>query len=81
VLGELREVSQRRYVSPVRVAEIHVGLKETNQAFAWLQKADQGRAFHLIFLLVDPIWDPLRSDPRWKTLLQRMYFPDVPSGR
>ncbi|MEW5978626.1 MAG: tetratricopeptide repeat protein [Acidobacteriota bacterium] len=78
VLIELGELSKRRYVSPVGVAAIYSGLREKDQAFAWLKRAHQERAFDETFLLVDPRWDPLRSDPRWKSVLRSMNFPDVP---
>ena len=54
-------------------AVIYLGLGEKDQAFAWLEKAYEERS--LIFLSnlkVDPLWDPLRSDPRFTDLLRRI---------
>ena len=74
VLEELRELSQRRYVSPYSIATIYVGLGDKDQAFEWLQKAYQDRSAWLIHLhlKVDPRLDSLRSDPRFTALLKKM---------
>lgn len=37
-----------------------------------LEKAHQERAGWMTFLKVDPIWDPIRSAPRFSELLRRM---------
>jgi TolB-like protein len=72
VVGELREQSKLRYVSPYLMALIYTGLDEKDQAFAWLEKAFEERSNNLIFLKVEPIFDPLRSDPRFTDILRRM---------
>jgi hypothetical protein len=53
---------------------IHWGDKE--QAFEWLQKGYDQRDFFITQLKVDPIYDPLRSDPRFHSLLRRLNFPE-----
>ena len=50
----------------------YVGLGDKEQAFAWLEKAEQERSLGLFFLKTDPLMDPLRSDPRFRTLLKRI---------
>lgn len=47
-------------------------LGEREQALRWLQKAYEGRNFYLVFVGVDPLFDDLRSDPRFQDLLRRM---------
>ncbi len=72
VLEELKAVSKQEYAYAPGFARIYTGLGDKDQAFAWLEKAYAERATPLYFLKVDPIWDPLRSDPRFNDLLRRI---------
>lgn len=71
-LDELREMSKRHYVSPYLFAVVYVGLGDKDQAFAWLDKAYEDRSFFLIWLKVEPRFDSLRDDARYKDLLRRI---------
>ena len=75
ILTELLELSKRQYVPPFRIAIIYAGLGDKNQAFAWLEKAFQEREGKLAYLKVDPLFDNLRSDPRFADLLRRLRLP------
>ncbi|MEO6723825.1 MAG: protein kinase [Blastocatellia bacterium] len=67
-LRELEELAPRERISPIYVARIYVGLSNQEKAFAWLQKAYEERSDHLLSLKIDPIYDPLRADPRFAEL-------------
>jgi serine/threonine protein kinase/Flp pilus assembly protein TadD len=71
-LDALGDLASRRYVSPDCLAIVHIGLGEKDQAFAWLERAVEDRSEWLCKIRVDPVVDPLRSDPRFDALLQRM---------
>ena len=75
VLGQLEERSKRKYVPHFFIALIHIGLGEKDQAFDWLEKAYQERHPHLINLKVQPVYDPLRADPRFADLVRRVGLP------
>jgi len=72
VLAELKAASKQKYVNSASFARIYAGLGDKDQAFAWLEKGYEERSTPLYFLKVDPIWDPLRSDPRFNDLLCRI---------
>jgi tetratricopeptide (TPR) repeat protein len=73
VLNELTELSKQKYVPAWAMAEIYVGLGEKDRAFEWLEKAYEERFAGLLGgIKVDPVFDPLRSDPRFADLLRRM---------
>jgi Tol biopolymer transport system component/tetratricopeptide (TPR) repeat protein len=76
VLRELNELSAKRYVSPYHVAIIHCNLGDTEQALALLEQTYVNRDAWLIWLSVEPQLDPLRADPRFVDLLQRVYPPN-----
>jgi TolB-like protein/Flp pilus assembly protein TadD len=70
ILRELEGLSKRERVSPAYIARIHIGLGEKDRAFEWLRKAYEERSDHLLNIGVDPVYDPLRSDPRFIELLR-----------
>jgi TolB-like protein/Tfp pilus assembly protein PilF len=69
VLKQLNALSSQRYVSPYDIAMVHVGLQETDEAFAWLQRAFEQRSLWLGYLNVEPQFDRLRSDQHFQALL------------
>jgi serine/threonine-protein kinase len=74
MLAELNEMSKQAYVSPYDLAILYVGLGDKNRAIEQLNRAYDDRAGWIIYLKVEPIFDPLRSDPRFAELLSRMKF-------
>src|SRR5882672_6721975 len=73
VLDKLTQLSKQMHVPPSYIAAIHVGLVEKDKAFEWLEKGYEERSIGFGFgINPDPIWDPLRSDPRFADLLRRM---------
>jgi eukaryotic-like serine/threonine-protein kinase len=72
IIGELKKMAKRNYVSPYHLAIIYAGLGEKEQALAWLQGACDERSSALVFLKAQPIFDGLRSDPRFMALLMKM---------
>lgn len=75
VLDELHKLSKDHYVSAYDQVIVYLGLGEKEQAFAWLQRAVQERSPMLVNLKVDPALDPLRSDARFRTIMQRLGLP------
>jgi TolB-like protein/Flp pilus assembly protein TadD len=74
VLRKLEADAGERYVPPYAMALVHAGLGKHEAVFEWLEKAYAARDVHLIYLPVDPKWDPYRSDPRFDALLARCGF-------
>ena len=74
VLKRLEALSRERYGPPYAMAIVHAGLGEREAVFDWLDKAYAARDVHLIFLTVDPKWDPYRGDSRFEALLARCGF-------
>jgi DNA-binding SARP family transcriptional activator/TolB-like protein len=72
---ELRQVAQRRYVSPVALATLATSLGDTDRALNWLRQAVIQRSGDLLMLGVEPRFDPLRSEPRFAALLDEISLP------
>jgi eukaryotic-like serine/threonine-protein kinase len=75
ILKQLKDRSRQSYVPAYDFAEIYVGLGDKEQALALLEKAYADRSMLLTFLKVDPEFDSLHSDPRFKDLLRRVGLP------
>ena len=71
-LAELAQQGRERYVTPVAMALIFLGLGELDEAFKWLEKALEDRSWWLAWLKVDPLFDPGRSDPRFQSLMSHV---------
>jgi len=72
ILAKLQQPSLRPFVSPFYLALVYLGLDEKDRAFEWLEKAYEERANYLIYLKVEPLFDSLRSDPRFTALLKKV---------
>ena len=72
IADDLKEQSQRRYIAPCVIASLYAALSEKDQAFVWLDKAYEAHDFILVLLKVEPMFDGLRSDPRFTVLLKRV---------
>ena len=72
MLAELEALAKRRYVPPYFFALVYTGLGDRDRAFTYLNKAYDEYNDYLIYLKVEPLFDSLRSDPRFKDLLQRL---------
>jgi TolB-like protein/DNA-binding winged helix-turn-helix (wHTH) protein/Tfp pilus assembly protein PilF len=72
VLGDLKDLSKKRYVTSYGIALVYAGMGENDQTFAWLDKGFAERTHWLVWLNLDPRWDDLRADARFQDLLRRM---------
>ena len=76
LLAQLEVLSNTQYVSPFYMAIVYLGLGQNELAMNWLQKAYADRSNGLVFLKVEPELDPVRSDPRFIALIQKLNFPN-----
>ena len=72
LLDGLREEATRTYVPPTSIAWIHLGLRETDDAFEWLDRAIDARDQLMMPIKSYAFFDPIRADPRFLALLQKM---------
>jgi len=72
LVAELEARARARYVTPVAFCIAHLGLRNIDQVFHWLERAYEDRRGWLTYLGVDPIFDPVKDDPRFGELVKRM---------
>ena len=77
-IDELVSLARRTYVSPVVFALAALAFEDSDDALARLEQAIDERSAEVLYLGVDPDFDPLRRHSRFQSLLARM---GVGSGR
>ena len=83
VLNDFQRLSEDRYISRTNFARIYLGLGENVKAMEELERASGAREVRLPWLLVDPIFDHLRDDPRFREIRVRAGLPEIgpPTGQ
>jgi serine/threonine protein kinase/Tfp pilus assembly protein PilF len=76
ILEQLRVLSRRRYVSSIYLATVYAGLKDNDRAIEYLNAAFESRHPGLVLIRIEPMFDGLRSDERFKKLAAR--FEPIP---
>jgi tetratricopeptide (TPR) repeat protein len=71
MLDELTERSRDRHVSPLNVMLIHLGLGAHDEALTWLDRALDERNGLMWMTPVEPRFDPLRGDSRFREMVGR----------
>ncbi len=72
LLADFNQRVTRQYIPPYSIALVHIGLGETEAAFAWLEKAFADHSSEMIYFKIEPMLAPLRSDSRYQDILRRM---------
>ena len=73
MLAELEELSQHRYVSSYWRTLLYLSLGNRDEAIRWLEQAiADHESLSMTMIKVDPMLDPLRGDPRFEALVQKV---------
>jgi eukaryotic-like serine/threonine-protein kinase len=76
-LHALEEKRKHDYVSPVELATVNIALGDNDRAIDWIEEACEERRGWLAYLNVHPVADPLRNEPRFEALVQKMGLSDA----
>lgn len=72
IVDRLEAEAAEGYLSPYERAFAHVGLGDHDRALELLEEATETRDAELIWIAVEPAFDPLRSEPRFQAILREM---------
>jgi len=72
LINELKQRRKTSYVSADALVDPYLALGDYDEAFVWLERAYQEKSGGLQYLKVDPVFDPVRKDPRFADLEHRV---------
>ena len=73
MIDELRARVSKEHIDETLIVYVFIALGEKDEAFAWMEKAYQSRGSNLPWLVMEPKFDPLRSDPRFDEFVKRIF--------
>jgi tetratricopeptide (TPR) repeat protein len=68
----LKEFSKRKDITPIAFAVAYMDVGDKDRAFEWFEKGVEEHSMFIDELKVEPMYDSLRSDPRFTALLRKM---------
>src|SRR5262249_31310351 len=71
-VAELQKIATERYVPPSYIATILILLGDKDGAFEWLDRAVEDRSYEMIYINLDPLFHPVRDDPRLPALVRKL---------
>jgi|GEM_PF-6490614 len=74
-LEALHRLGDTCFVHPVSLAFAYLGLKDLDGVFTWLERAYEDRDGLMAYLGIEPLWDEIRGDPRFRCLCEKVGFP------
>ena len=75
VIERLTTKSKTTYVSPRALVEQYLRINDNENALHWLDLAFAEHSSFLVQITEDPLYDGLRTEPRFQAMLRRMRFP------
>ncbi len=74
-LSETEKVSKMEYVSPVDFANLYAQLGDRERTLALLEAGFREHSARLLWIQTEPAYDFLHSDPRYRSIIQRVGLP------
>ena len=72
ILENLIKQSDQKYISSIHISLLLFALEEIDLGFEWLDKAYANNEQLLRYIKVEPLFDIVRSDPRFKEMLKKI---------
>jgi eukaryotic-like serine/threonine-protein kinase len=75
VIADLKGMAEKGFVTTYAPTLVYLGLGEKEQTLAGLHRSLEERSNWMVWLLKDPRWDPMRSDPGFQEIVRKVGFP------
>jgi tetratricopeptide (TPR) repeat protein len=72
LISQVLRMAQTQYANPAEIASAYAAMGDMDNAFLWFDKACDAESSWLTGLKVVPMYEPVRSDPRYPALLRRV---------
>jgi len=69
ILDKMLQTAERRYVKPYFIAMCYLAVGDHDKAFEWFERSIDAQDEWMIWFGTEPKLDPIRKDPRYKTIL------------
>jgi tetratricopeptide (TPR) repeat protein len=73
-LERLHEIARGKAVHSISFGILHLGLGERGEALTWCERGCDRREVAALGFHAHPLYDPVRSEPRFQALLRRIGF-------
>jgi TolB-like protein len=74
LVNEMKELARHSYVWPSGFALAYLGLGDNEQAMDWLERSYEQKEYEMMALLkLHPMLDPLRGEPRFERLVEKVF--------
>ena len=74
VIDTSRDLATKGGLGPTGIGLVYLGLGDISSSFEWWEKAYKVREPALLYIKLDPRFDPIRADPRFSALLRKLSF-------
>jgi len=75
VLEEMKQLRTSVYVSPIDLSLVYAELGDMDQSYEWFKKGYEDQSEEIIFFHVEPVFDAMRHDARFTSLLHKAGLP------
>jgi cytochrome c-type biogenesis protein CcmH/NrfG len=72
IVSSIAQTPERSPGLAFHLAMAYTGLRDFDQAFVWLERGLRDRVSFMVGTAVEPAFEPLHGDPRWKQIMKQM---------
>jgi len=75
IIDDLKTINTTAGSPAFHLAMVYAQMGEIDTAYEWLNKSFDNHEVEMPWLKAHPLFEPLRSDPRWQVMLDKVGFP------